>query len=135
MCPMFLLSLSRCFMGRGFRNPLTPSIKAGLTSRASWTAGTDFRSDRGLETPSQAVVPHLVPTGKNVLELNKHESSTYFVLDMKDPQLGQSTFLPCLLAGVVCRYLNLVNYCKTRFPVEEEAPEGRGRVFSSSRRR
>lgn len=68
--------------------------------------------------------PIMFPAAKKVLQFNKHELSTYSVLGTKDLQLSQTSSLPCLLVGVVCRYLNLVNYTRTRFLGEGESPKG-----------
>lgn len=125
--------------GKGFKNPLTPSIKAGGASRVSLAVGISSCLKRGLQTPSQggaAPPSHFLPyycttsqLRKKVLQFNKHELSTYSVLGTKDLQLSRTSSLPCLSVGVICGCLNLVNYTSTCFLRAGEAPKGRDGVL------
>lgn len=108
--------------GKGFKNPLTSSIKAGVASRASLAAGSGSCSKRGRKR-------HLEVVQKKILQLNKHELRAYSVSGTKDPEPSQTSSLPCLSVGVICGCLNLVNYTRTCFLGEGEAPKGRDGVL------
>lgn len=90
------------------------------------------RPSRGGAAPPSRFLPDYCTTSqlqKKVLQLNEHELRAYSVSGTKDPQPSQTSSPPCLLVGVICGCLNLVNYTRTCFLGEGEAPKGRDGVL------
>lgn len=90
------------------------------------------RPSRGGAAPPSRFLPDYCTTSqpqKKVLQFNKHELRAYSVSGTKDPQPSQTSSPPCLSVGVICGCLNLVNYTRTCFLGEGEAPKGRDGVL------
>lgn len=90
------------------------------------------RPSRGGAAPPSRFLPDYCTTSqlqKKVLQLNEHELRAYSVSGTKDLQPSQTSSLPCLSVGVICGRLNLVNYTRTCFLREGEAPKGRDGVL------
>lgn len=92
---------------------------------------TQTPSRGGAATPSRFLPDYCTTSQlqKKVLQLNEHELRAYSVSGTKDLQPSQTSSLPCLSVGVICGCLNLVNYTRTCFLGEGEAPKGRDGVL------